>query len=201
MIDQIFLLIFNFQVECFKIGISSIQLQNVLISISFDKIENVNFDRNLIIGQQVNYQELQQQLLSQIGNLFSCQFLQQFQPLISSLNAGERVKLRINSILLDLLLINKNSKKQIGYMINMNKEIVFVDFILITNSSKQNRLSLNLFFNMLYNTQIQNNFKYSGRCILNRLQIFQSLLKQYFKQISISNTFIERVHKSNFESI
>ncbi|CAD8214079.1 unnamed protein product [Paramecium pentaurelia] len=118
---------------------SSIKFQKVLSDISFDQIKNVKIDRNLIIGQQINYKELQQSLLSQIGNLFNNQLLQKCQELIQNLNSGEQSE-TLNQLFNIGSFIDQQTQMKTDWICDKHEqEIVFVD--LSQQKSIQNRLA------------------------------------------------------------
>ncbi|CAD8151263.1 unnamed protein product [Paramecium octaurelia] len=139
---------FNLQIDKIKENIdsgvniieqSSKQFQKVLIDTSIDQLENVDLDKSSIIGQYINFQELQQSILSQIGNLFNEKMLQKCQQLIQRLNVGEQSE-ALNQLFNIGSFIDQQTQIKADWICDKHEqEITFVD--LSEQKSIQNRLA------------------------------------------------------------
>ncbi|CAK62993.1 unnamed protein product (macronuclear) [Paramecium tetraurelia] len=106
---------------------SSQQFQKMINDIQFDQIELINQDKSTIIKQQVNYRELQQSFITQIGNLFASICKSKFDQLIQRIEGFEQNEI-INQFFDFGLLTNYNQEQTANWICEKHQlQIAFVD--------------------------------------------------------------------------
>ncbi|CAD8186931.1 unnamed protein product [Paramecium octaurelia] len=106
---------------------TSQSFQKMIGDIQFDQIELINKDKSSFIKQQVNFRELQQSLITQIGNLFSSLCKTKLEQLIQGMEVFEQNEI-INQFFDFGLLTNLQKEQTPNWICEKHQlQIAFVD--------------------------------------------------------------------------